>query len=96
MLLRAESGKQRPRSCRTASGGPDRHQFSLLLYLALATPVAKTCDAGGGALRSERREWPAAWNKRARSLVIPLTGVPNRNPSGSSMSMGSDQLWRHQ
>jgi len=21
-------------------------------------PVAKTCDAGGGALRSERREWP--------------------------------------
>ncbi len=26
---------------------------------ALATPVAKTCDAGGGALRPKWREWPA-------------------------------------
>jgi hypothetical protein len=26
-----------------------------MVCLALTTPVAKTCDAGGGALRSERR-----------------------------------------
>jgi hypothetical protein len=29
-----------------------------MVCLALATPVAKTCDAGGGAFRSQWREWP--------------------------------------
>jgi hypothetical protein len=33
-----------------------------MVCLALATPVAKTCDAGGGALRSQRRGWPAGGN----------------------------------
>jgi hypothetical protein len=29
-----------------------------MVCLDLATPVAQTGDAGGGALRSWRREWP--------------------------------------
>jgi hypothetical protein len=28
-----------------------------MVYLALATPGAEACDAGGGALRLQRREW---------------------------------------
>jgi hypothetical protein len=40
-----------------------RFRHESMVCFALAAPVAKTCGGGGGALRSERRKWPAAWNK---------------------------------
>src|SRR5580704_8487888 len=56
-----------------------------MVSLALATPVAKTCDAGGGALRSERREWPGtdclANLVRAPSLRMPPSATSALLPS---------------
>src|SRR5260370_36909073 len=45
---------------------------------ALASPIAKACDAGGGALRSYRREWPGTdyW-------ANPIQAVPLRMPSAT-------------
>ena len=50
-----------------------------MVCLELATPVAKTCDAGGGALRSQRREWPGAdyWANLVRAGTLANAGVCN-------------------
>src|SRR6266851_682754 len=50
-----------------------------MVCLALATPVAKTCDAGGGALRSQRREWPGTdyWANLVRAGTLANAAVRN-------------------
>ena len=50
-----------------------------MVCLVLATPVAKTCDAGGGALRSKRREWPGTdyWANLVRAGTLANAAVCN-------------------
>jgi hypothetical protein len=46
-----------------------------MVCLELATPVAKTCDAGGGALRPECREWPVFFGPRLAPIAQAIVGV---------------------
>src|SRR6266851_9450033 len=50
-----------------------------MVCLALATPVAKTCDAGGGALRSQRRQWPGSdyWANLVRAGTLANAAICN-------------------
>jgi len=50
-----------------------------MVCLALATPVAKTCDAAGGAFRPHWREWPGRdyWANLVRAGTLANAAVCN-------------------